>query len=385
MMPQFLSAQGWLEAHLKRRNDAAGCLFVALASLALTVLIFIMQGYALWISSGAGAHFRHDLLLWAQIATLLMVGFYGAMALYGWRYYRVGDSHRTAAYLLSTAMLTNAAAVALLYGLHDTPMGVALLAAVALARAWFPARVLSPGLVLGGIVLATAEVLTQRGIMPYAPLLSAPVVTGGAVAPWWMAWFMAIYYLMSLFFAVLMLCMFAIMDRHHAELEALARVDALTGLFNRATFTRLLEEQGAKQRRTKRAACVMMCDVDHFKGVNDRYGHAAGDLVLVRMGHLLRQLICYPVDVAARYGGEEFVVLLPEADLEAALAIAGQLREQLREQVFEFDGHRFSVTISIGVAEYRKGDGSAALKAADANLYQAKNEGRDRIVASAAG
>lgn len=76
----LLAAQDWLEAHLKRRNDAVGCLFVALASFALTVLMFTMQGCALWMSPAAGRYFRHDLLLWTQTATLLMPGFYGAMA-----------------------------------------------------------------------------------------------------------------------------------------------------------------------------------------------------------------------------------------------------------------------------------------------------------------
>lgn len=383
MRPRLLPAQDWLEAHLRLRDEAAGCVFVGLAALLLTVLLFILQGCALWMSSAAATYFQRAILVPTQAGTAVLIGFYAGMALYGWQRYRSREPQRKAAYLLITTMLTTAVLFSLLYGLHDTPMGLMLLAAVALARAWFPVRVLWPGLLLGGLLLVAGELLIQSGHVPYAPLLSTPVVTGGAVATWWMGWFMAIYYLGSLFFAALMLLMFSIMRRHHAQLEDLTRVDALTGLFNRASFMHLLEDECAKQRRTQRPACVLMCDVDHFKQVNDSYGHPAGDLVLVQVGDLLRQNIATPVEVAARYGGEEFVILLPEADLAAGQAVAERLREQLKAQVFKSEGLQFSVTLSIGLAEFRRGDAAAALKVADANLYQAKHGGRDRVVASA--
>lgn len=382
MRRSLLAAMDWLEAHLRLRDEAAGCVFVGLAALLLTLLLFVMQGCALWVSPAAASHFRPDLLPAVQTGTAVLIGFYAAMAWYGWQRYRSREPQRKAAYLLTTTMLLTAVLFTLLYGLHDTPFGLMLLAAVALVRAWFPVRVLLPGLLLGGLLLVGGELLSQRGLMPYAPLLSAPVMTGAAVAPWWMGWFMAVYYLGSLFFAALMLLMFSIMRRHHAQLEDLTHVDALTGLLNRATFMRQLEEECKKQLRTQRPGCVLLCDVDHFKHVNDSYGHPAGDLVLVRVGSLLRQIVAAPVEVAARYGGEEFVILLPEADLATGLGMAERLREQLKAQVFETEERRFSVTLSIGVAEYRQGDGEAALRVADANLYQAKQEGRDRVVAT---
>lgn len=372
------------EAQLHTRDDAAGCLYVGFAALLLTLLLFTLQGWALWGSPAAAVRFRHEVLVGAQAGSGLLVGFYAAITGLGWRHYRAHAPLRVAPYLLVTLMLVTAVLYTLLYGLQDTPLGLMLLAAVALARAWFPLRVLGPGLVLGGVLLIAGEVLIQRGDVPYAPLLSQPVVTGGEVAAWWMAWFAAIYYLGSLFFAVLMLLMFDIMRRHHAQLEALACVDPLTGLPNRTAFQRRLEEECAKQHRTRRPACVLVCDVDHFKRVNDSHGHPAGDLVLVHLGELLRQSVAAPLEVAARYGGEEFVVLLPETALEAARSLAGHVRQRLQGHPFESQGQCFSVTVSIGVAEFRNGDGEAALRAADANLYQAKAAGRNCVVASVA-
>ena len=122
-----------------------------------------------------------------------------------------------------------------------------------------------------------------------------------------------------------------------------------------------------------------MFDLDHFKQVNDTYGHIAGDYVLKEVASCVRSRL-RPDDVIARYGGEEFAVLLPETDLKGAHAIAEELRKIIAERVFEFEGERIPVTVSIGCTQLRGEDDAIKLvKAADVKLYEAKRGGRNRV------
>ena len=124
--------------------------------------------------------------------------------------------------------------------------------------------------------------------------------------------------------------------------------------------------------------CII--DVDLFKPVNDRYGHIAGDGVLRQLAGIVRRFV-RGEDVAARIGGEEFAVLLPETDLEAALAFAERLREAVASDTFELGGEPQRLTISIGIAGLspERLDRSSLMQAADAALYRAKDEGRNRV------
>ena len=132
-------------------------------------------------------------------------------------------------------------------------------------------------------------------------------------------------------------------------------------------------------RRTERAFCLMLIDVDHFKAVNDQYGHQSGDEVLRRLGHLLTQ--CTRVtDFVARYGGEEFVVLVPDVQNEdEGLHIAEKIRAAVAGAAFPSVGH---LTVSMGVSCARKGDTDSAtvVERADQALYTAKELGRNRVV-----
>ena len=120
-----------------------------------------------------------------------------------------------------------------------------------------------------------------------------------------------------------------------------------------------------------------MADLDHFKRVNDTYGHAAGDRVLAAFGDLLRQHTRV-IDIAARFGGEEFIVLLPNTDLENAISIANRIRESLAACPIE--SLPDPVTASFGVAEMAPDEsGSGLLRRADAALYEAKHSGRNRV------
>jgi diguanylate cyclase (GGDEF)-like protein len=156
-------------------------------------------------------------------------------------------------------------------------------------------------------------------------------------------------------------------------LEEAARTDALTGLANRRAFDEALTREFAVATRASRPMCVVMADVDHFKQYNDRFGHAAGDAVLVNVARTLA-LNTRPGDVVARLGGEEFALALPGIAVEQALAVVARIADALRA-VSEDDGR---VTCSFGVAEIGTDGPGGVLRRADAALYRAKTAGRDR-------
>ena len=163
----------------------------------------------------------------------------------------------------------------------------------------------------------------------------------------------------------------------------LAALDDLTGLPNRRAFVRRAEQEQARARRHGQSVTLVEIDIDRFKGVNDTYGHAAGDRTLSMLAKLLlRQLRAQ--DVVARLGGEEFVALLPETDMDRALAVCERLRAAVAAMKIEDGEQSFSVTVSLGVTVLLGSDESIgqALARADKALYQAKTEGRNRVVAA---
>ncbi|GAB2832310.1 diguanylate cyclase [Lentzea nigeriaca] len=169
--------------------------------------------------------------------------------------------------------------------------------------------------------------------------------------------------------------------RRNAELERLSRTDLLTGLFNRRHMEEQLTSCHSLAVRHGEPMALVLFDIDHFKTVNDTYGHAVGDLVLQdfsrRVAEALRQ-----EDVAARWGGEEFLVLLPLTDITGAAEFAERVRSSVAAAPVVAGGHRVQVTLSGGCA-LGPGDGvDAVLSHADQRLYEAKRLGRNRIVAS---
>ncbi len=166
--------------------------------------------------------------------------------------------------------------------------------------------------------------------------------------------------------------------RDQERIRRLATTDALTGIANRGEFSRRLATEMQRARRFGRPMAVVMYDLDHFKRVNDTYGHQVGDEVLKMTANLINATI-RQVDIHARWGGEEFMVLLPEADLAEGLASAERLRQAIERHRFD---HRGPVTASFGVAALGPRDTiGALLKRADDALYQAKHAGRNRVEA----
>lgn len=156
--------------------------------------------------------------------------------------------------------------------------------------------------------------------------------------------------------------------------------DALTGLGNRHDFQRHFQEELSRRDRYQRNSAILLLDLDHFKKVNDRYGHDAGDFVLKRVSQLMQAQL-RTVDVSARWGGEEFCILLPETTLEAALAAAERIRTDLAREPLEYQDQSIPVTVSIGVTTLQADDRRIedVIKRADSALYQAKRDGRNRV------
>lgn len=157
--------------------------------------------------------------------------------------------------------------------------------------------------------------------------------------------------------------------------------DPLTKLFNRRYFTEIISREMARAERSQKSLSVAIIDLDHFKSLNDRFGHDAGDRVLVEMGRLLRERV-RESDVAFRFGGEEFLLMLPETDIPGALQCLDNLRESLKEMRIHHEGQAIgTVTLSAGIAEYpvHGATHEDLVRAADRALYAAKDSGRDNI------
>lgn len=164
------------------------------------------------------------------------------------------------------------------------------------------------------------------------------------------------------------------------ETQTQAITDALTGLYNRRGMIQLGEFELRRARRIGRPFCGMIFDVDHFKRVNDHYGHKVGDEVLQKLAERC-QKTSRSVDLISRYGGEEFVILLPETNLESARRVAERLRQSIMNEPFPTDAGSLRITISIGVAEAKDADSLHSLiERADIALYKAKNAGRNRVM-----
>ncbi len=168
--------------------------------------------------------------------------------------------------------------------------------------------------------------------------------------------------------------------RHRAELIRLAERDELTGLLNRRAIVRKAVEYLSRARESKGTLIIGLIDLDHFKTVNDRFGHAVGDQLLQRLAVSLRTAL-HTREVFGRYGGEEFLVLFPDTPMEQAREGAERLRAALRDQPLNIDGQEVTVSLSMGLASFESGDVlyDQVARRADIALYVAKTQGRDRV------
>lgn len=172
-----------------------------------------------------------------------------------------------------------------------------------------------------------------------------------------------------------------ISDKRDASenLRKAAYCDHLTGLSNRRAFFEAAELELMRRKKALRPVALIMLDADHFKAINDRYGHPAGDAVLCQLAATMRA-VCRQVDVLARIGGEEFAIILPSADLADAVAVAERLRTEVEQVPAIYEQHAIAYTISLGVAvmEDDMSGFAALIKRADQAMYEAKHQGRNQ-------
>jgi two-component system cell cycle response regulator len=170
----------------------------------------------------------------------------------------------------------------------------------------------------------------------------------------------------------------------NARLAELAVTDPLTGLFNRRHLFEEMEREFARAKRYNRPLACFMLDIDHFKMVNDTYGHPVGDRVLVLVADVIRGAL-RNTDIPGRFGGEEFMILAPETAIDSALVVAERVRAKIAERTTAGRPQVPSVTVSVGVATTEHADASSMtelVRLADEALYRAKSEGRDRAIAA---
>ncbi len=175
--------------------------------------------------------------------------------------------------------------------------------------------------------------------------------------------------------------------KSYIEVLEYATMDALTGYNNRHQFEKRLKETTASAKRQNQPLCCIMSDIDFFKKVNDTYGHAVGDCVLKNVAKTIKKEL-REEDIASRYGGEEFIFLLPHTKLDEAKIVAERLRQSVEKKKINIEEYKIkdvkeiSVTVSIGVSEYKKTDKEpeTLYKNADSALYKAKEQGRNRVI-----
>jgi two-component system cell cycle response regulator len=165
------------------------------------------------------------------------------------------------------------------------------------------------------------------------------------------------------------------------KLNLEANTDKHTGCYNKTYFNNRIALEVNKCKVTGEPLSLVLFDLDHFKKLNDGYGHDAGDYVLKEMAAVIRANGIREQDVFARYGGEEFVILLPKTNLKQSFEIAERLRKLVENKEFNYEGKRLPVTASIGVADYRQGvlTGTDLFKRADEAVYKAKEAGRNQV------
>ncbi|GAU78506.1 sensor domain-containing diguanylate cyclase [Fusibacter sp. 3D3] len=164
------------------------------------------------------------------------------------------------------------------------------------------------------------------------------------------------------------------------ELLILSRTDGLTKLYNRTYFTELFQREIERHARYKKGISIIMFDLDHFKAVNDIYGHGGGDLILTEVSQIIVKNV-RRIDSVARWGGEEFIILLPETNVKEAIEISEKLRDILFKHVFIYQELSIKITASFGVASFSEACDTSdkMIKYADDKLYESKTNGRNRV------
>lgn len=267
-------------------------------------------------------------------------------------------------------------------GPFTSPILAVFLAGAIAALVFFETEIAWFGICIGSAIVVGTGIFERLEVIPYGPLFVS--VLGGEFRPEHTFVLMNVVVLTALFAALLTLfsTVMRMWRRSDAEVRKLAITDPLTGLANRRHFIERLELELARAERYGDSVALVLMDIDHFKEVNDRFGHVEGDRALVSVAREALTPTLRNVDLAGRYGGEEFAVLLPATDLEGGRAVAERLRALIaRVEIAGGSGPRISASFGVASAPHETIGGVIDLvRAADEALYEAKHGGRDRVV-----
>lgn len=232
------------------------------------------------------------------------------------------------------------------------------------------------------VVMMVFAVIDFTGAIRTAPLFAvAPITPDGAPVTGWLAVQVTLGAILLAISRISMATISRWVEREDLYRE-MSTIDGLTRLTNRSSFIARGHSELSRARRVPAHVACVMVDLDHFKRINDTWGHHAGDKVLVVASSILMEM-ARQYDEVGRYGGEEFAILLPNATIDGAAAVAERIREKIATTSVEVDGQKISMTASFGVACYPApgiDDLNDLLKAADKALYEAKESGRNRVV-----
>ncbi len=249
----------------------------------------------------------------------------------------------------------------------------------------FPLRPVVLSLGTFTALLVTSTIAERLGFIPYAPLIADNPLEAGRPHTSWILSLGVLPLLASALVLGLFAYVVAQLRDREQRLKEMVKTDYLTGVENRRSFMDRAETEFARARRFKKPLAVVMLDVDHFKHVNDSYGHGTGDEVLKVVARILAAEVRRH-DVIARYGGEEFALLLAETDEAQARIMAERCRQTIESARLAMGGAAIKVTASVGIAAYPREDVSRIeqlIELADKALYQAKESGRNRTVSAA--
>lgn len=366
------------ERLLVSATPASRVLLAVWSSTPFFVIVLLVHGWALTSDEvRAGLHLGP---MWGlQVLMLACVTLNLALAWRLWPRRARRERVPRAAMLVCLSIGVGYTALTILAGTYTTCANVILVGVLAIGLLIFPMSTMFVAYLICTVMIIGYDAGVLLGVWPYAPAIGPAAFEGDRATWWFAAWREYVFYAGYVVLMYLLLLLFARLDDMHASLIQLSHTDELTGLANRRRFMQALQAELVRQTRSGQPMCVALLDADHFKRVNDRFGHHAGDEVLRTLGAVMLGSVRTPTDVAARLGGEEFALLLPDTRLEDAQRVCERLRATLAAQRFRADGQSYQVSVSIGLVESRGQDADAILAAADRQLYQAKSEGRNRV------